>query len=83
MTCDCREKVNARVDNGVLRDVLIRSSGIAERQVDSIVRQACDRRSIRSVAVDNGRFRDALAYASWDQNHIDFLLYRSMHEHED
>lgn len=53
--CDCRDRVNARVDNGVLRDVLMRASGITERQVDSIVRQACDRRSVRSVAVDNGR----------------------------
>lgn len=83
-TCDCREKVNALVDNGRLRDALMHyGQGITERQKDSIVRQACDRRSVRSVAVDNGRFRDALSYASWDQNHIDFLLYRSMHEHED
>lgn len=80
--CNCREDVNALVDNGRLRDVLMGASGITERQADSIVRQACDRRSVRSVAVDNGRFRDALSYASWSQNHIDFLLYRSMHEHE-
>lgn len=82
--CKCREEVDALVDNGRLRDALMyHGQGITERQRDSIVRQACDRRSVRSVAVDNGRFRDALSYASWSQNHVDFLLYRSMHEHED
>lgn len=83
MTCDCRDKVNALVDNGRLRDVLMGCSGITERQVDSIVRQACDRRRIRSVAVDNGRFRDALSYAGWSTNLTDFLIYRSEHQHED
>lgn len=82
--CKCRDEVNALVDNGRLRDALMYyGQGITERQKDSIVRQACDRRSVRSVAVDNGRFRDALSYAHWSSNHVDFLLYRSMHEHED
>lgn len=74
--------MNAKVDNGRLRDVLMGAPGMTERQVDSIVRQACDRRSVRSAAVDNGRFRDALSYAGWSQNEVDFLLYRTMHEHE-
>lgn len=83
MNCSCRDRVDALVDNGRLRDALMGASGITERQVDSIVRQACDRRSVRSVAVDNGRFRDALMYTGWSTNEVDFLLYRSMHEHED
>lgn len=81
--CNCRERVDALVDNGRLRDALMGASGITERQRDSIVRQACDRRSVRSAAVDNGRFRDALSYNGWGQNEIDFLLYRSMHEHDE
>lgn len=84
MDCACRDKVNAKVANGRLRDALAYyGQGITERQRDSIVRQAVDRRSVRGVAVDNGRFRDALMNAGWSTNEVDFLLYRSIHEHED
>lgn len=85
MACNCRERVDAKVDNGRLRDSLMYASGITERQVESIVRQACDRRSVRSGAVDSGRFRDALSYGgnSWSQNEIDFLIHRSQHLHDE
>ena len=82
-TCSCREEVHALVWNGRLRDALMSRSGISEPQRDSIVRQACENRSVRSRAVDNGRLRDALRAASWKHNHIDFLLYRSQHDHEE
>lgn len=37
-SCDCRERVNAKVDNGRLRDALMGVSLITERQADSMVR---------------------------------------------
>jgi pyruvate/oxaloacetate carboxyltransferase len=82
MRCSCRDEVNAKVDNGLLRNALNRSHAITVRAEDSMVRQACDRRSLRGRFVESGEVRDALSYAGWSQNHIDFLLYRSQHEHE-
>jgi hypothetical protein len=83
MKCNCRNEVNAKVDNGELRNALHRHHSITSRAEDSLVRQACDRRSLSGRFVGSGYVRDALSYAGWSQNHIDFLLYRSQHEHED
>lgn len=80
--CNCREEVNAKVDNGELSQALSRSSFVTERGRESMTRQACDRRSLRSQFVDNGEVRNALSRAGWSENHIDFLLYRTQHEHD-
>ena len=82
-TCNCRNEVNAKVDNGELSSAFSRSSFITERARESMTRQACDRKSLRGRFVDDGETRAALSRAGWSDNHIDFLLYRSQHEHED
>lgn len=81
--CNCRDEVNAKVDNGELSQALSQSSFITERGRESMTRQACDRRSLRSQFVDNGEVRNALDRAHWSENHVDFLLYRSQHEHQE
>lgn len=83
LTCNCRDEVDTKVDNGELRQALSRSSTITSQAQDSLVQQACDRRALRSRFVDNGEVRQALNHASWSSNHVDFLLYRSQHEHDD
>jgi hypothetical protein len=80
--CDCREKVNAKVDAGELRQALSRSSFIPSDAQDSLVQQACDRKSLRNRYVDNGELRNALNRAGWSENEIDFAFHRSQHEHE-
>lgn len=80
--CNCRQEVNTKIDNGELRNALNRNSMVTTRAEDSMVRQACDRKSLRGKFVDGGEVRNALRRAGWSQNHIDFLLYRSQHEHE-
>lgn len=81
-TCNCRNEVNTKVDNGELSGALSGSSFITERGRESLTRQACDRKSLRSQFVDNGEVRACLSRAGWSENHIDFLFYRSQHEHE-
>lgn len=81
--CRCRKEVDAKVDNGELSQAFSRSHAITERARESMTRQACDRRSLSGQFVGSGEVRDCLSYAGWSQNHIDFLLYRSQHEHED
>lgn len=83
MACNCKEEVNTKVDNGELSGSLSRSHYISSRLRESLTRQACDRRSLRGSAVDNGEVRSQLSRSGWSQNHIDFLLYRSQHEHEE
>ena len=72
---------NRKVDNGELSQALSRSQTITGRASESMVQQALDRRSLRGRFVDGGEVRDCLSHAGWSQNHIDFLLYRSQHEH--
>ena len=70
-----------KVDNGELSQALSRSQTITGRASESMVQQALDRRSLRGRFVDGGEVRDCLSHAGWSQNHIDFLFYRSQHEH--
>jgi hypothetical protein len=82
MDCNCKDEANRKVDNGELSQALSRSHTITASARESLVRQALDRRSLRGRFVDTGEVRDSLSNAGWSQNHIDFLLYRSQHEHE-
>ena len=81
LTCNCKDEANRKVDNGELSQALSRSHTITGRARESMVRQALDRRSLRGRFVETGEVRDCLRHAGWSQNHIDFLLYRSQHEH--
>jgi hypothetical protein len=82
MECNCKNEVNAKVDNGELTQALSRSNTITAGARESMVKQALDRRRLRGRFVDTGEVRSTLTNAWWSQNHIDFLLYRSQHEHE-
>src|SRR6266852_4263326 len=82
LTCNYKAEANRKVDNGELSQALSRSHTITGRARGSMVRQALDRRSLRGRFVDGGEVRDCLSVAGWSQNHIDFLLNRSQHEHE-
>jgi len=83
MDCNCKDEANRKVDNGELSLALSRSYTITGRARESLVQQALDRRSLRGRFVDGCEVRDCLSHAGWSQNHIDFLLYRSQHEHEE
>jgi hypothetical protein len=82
LACNCKDEANRKVDNGELSQALSRSHTITGPARESMIRQALDRRSLRGQFVDGGEVRDCLSVAGWSQNHIDFLLYRSQHEHE-
>lgn len=81
--CNCRNEVNAKVDNGELRQALSHSSFITSNAQESLVRQGCDRKSLRGQFVNSGEVRNALNRGGWSENQIDFAFYRSQHQHEE
>lgn len=82
MNCNCKDEVNRKVDSGELSQALARSQSITDRAQRSMVRQAVNRRYVSGRFVDSGDLRNCLSRGGWSANQIDFLLYRSLHEHD-
>jgi len=64
------------------RESLINFEDRKDELSQSLQEPVIEARSLRGRFVDGGEVRDCLSHAGWSQNHIDFLLYRSQHEHE-
>jgi proteasome lid subunit RPN8/RPN11 len=68
--------VNAKSGDGSLRQALERAN-IPDRAVQSLVNRAMSHRFLDGKHVQDGTVRQALEFAGWSEEEIDYILYRS------